>query len=144
MLAEPKATALVRHPEDAYTVLGPMLHGREVECLAVLALDRRNRALESAILTVGCDDHTIVEPRTILRWALRTRLPCRAIVVAHNHPSGDPTPSREDIEVTARLAQACAVVGISLLDHLVVTDDGFRSLADLGALPELDRSPSYT
>jgi len=85
-------------------------------------------------LTVGNDALTIVDPRQVLRPAVQ--LSASSVVVAHNHPSGDPTPSREDLEVTARLAHAARIVGVRLLDHLVLGAGRFVSLAEQGQLLE--------
>lgn len=150
MLTEAPQGGGIRTPQDAISILVPHLAGHEVEHVAVIAVDRRLRVLDVARLSSGTDGAAIVDPRTILRWALtRPRSGAYGIVLAHNHPSGDPTPSREDIGVTAKLAQACAAVGILLLDHLVVVDDpyaGLRasSLVEMGHVPTQRTSYSFT
>lgn len=106
----------------------------EVEKLAVFAIDRRRRITAKAVVSVGNSHATIVDPAVILRWALTQEQPAATIAIAHNHPSGDPTPSSEDREVTRRLADACRIVGITLIDHIVVADLAWHSLAEEGAL----------
>lgn len=114
--------------------LMPMLAGHTDERLVVLALNRRRVVTDQTVLTTGTDCFTIVDPKQILRWALTSgRSAPSAIILGHNHPSGDPTPSRQDIEVTRRVEQACKAVGIQLLDHLVICGPStWSSLASMG------------
>lgn len=111
------------------------LDGREVECLLAVALDAKLRVIEADILFIGTDGYAVVDPKVILRWALtRKRMP-RHLVLAHNHPSGDTTPSDADHEATKRMRKACEVVGLKLADHVIVCDgDSFYSFAADGAL----------
>ena len=90
--------------------------------------------IDVGVLTTGTDAVTLVESRQILRWVLTRRRPAHAFVLAHNHPSGDPTPSHEDLLCTRAVRDAGRVVGLILLDHVVVTDDGFTSIAAQGGL----------
>ena len=110
-------------PEDAVSIVYPLIGVSDVERLAVVALSARNRVIDAEVLTVGSHGYTVVDPRQILRWALTRKRPCAGIVVAHNHPSGDPMPSSQDVDVTRRLRRACEVVGVTLVDHVVVTAD---------------------
>lgn len=108
-------------PDEAFQAVRPYLFGRENEVLLGVALSPRRRVWDIEVLTQGSDRCTVVDPRQILRWALT--LPRGApsgIVLAHNHPSGNPAPSGEDLEVTRRMARACQAVSIELVDHLVV------------------------
>lgn len=123
----------VDHPDAAWQALRPHLEGRRTEALHALYLDVRNRVLAHRKLTVGSDRHTIVEPRQVLRPAVQ--LGAAGLILAHNHPSGDPTPSVEDLAVTERIANAAQVLGIALLDHLVIGDGAYVSLATRGRLP---------
>ncbi|MFT5683975.1 MAG: DNA repair protein RadC [Myxococcota bacterium] len=84
------------------------------------------------MLTTGNDMHTIVDPRQIFRTAVRSG--AAGIIIAHNHPSGDPTASSADLSVTRRLAEAGQVIGIELLDHLILGSDRYVSLAEQGVL----------
>lgn len=121
---------LVASPEAAADVLVPLFHGADREqCRAVL-LDTKHRLLDTVLVSVGSVDHTFMSPREILRDALLAN--ASALVVAHNHPSGDPEPSRDDEAVTRRLAGAADVVGVELLDHLVVAGGRWTSLARRG------------
>lgn len=125
--------AVIRSAADAHAVLGPHLAGLEDEELHGLFLDRRRTCLAHRRLTRGCHAFTIVDPRQIYRFAVQ--LGASAVLLAHNHPSDDPTPSPQDLDVTARVARAGKVLGIPLIDHLVITRGRFVSLAERGHLP---------
>lgn len=122
VVAEPPADRpTVSEPRDAYRVLAPHLLGHAEERLVCVALDRRHRVIAVETLTTGNDCFAIVCPRQIYRWALmQGRSGASAIVIGHNHPSGNPTPSAQDREVTRRVRRAGEALGIPLLDHIVV------------------------
>lgn len=128
----------VSDPAVAARWLGPALADKEDEELHGLFVDRRHRVVAHRVLTRGGPDHTLVDPRQILRTALR--LGAHGVVLGHNHPSGDPEPSAQDREATRRVARAGSAVGVHLLDHLVFGSSGFVSLAERGELPEWTRS----
>jgi DNA repair protein RadC len=130
--APPADRPAVTSPEGAAQVLVPLLDGADRErCVAAL-LDTRHRLLGTTVVSIGSIDHTFMSPREVYRDALLAN--ASAIVLAHNHPSGDVTPSADDHAVTRRLADAGQLVGIELLDHLVVAGDRWTSLARRGAL----------
>ncbi|HUH07027.1 MAG TPA: JAB domain-containing protein [Egibacteraceae bacterium] len=122
----------VATPEDAAALVTPILRGRDREHCLLVSLDVKHRLLDVATISVGTADHTFMAPREIFRSALLTG--ASAVFVAHNHPSGDPTPSSDDRRVTRRLAEAGRLLGVELLDHLVVGDPQWVSLARLGAV----------
>lgn len=128
----PDGRVQVGTPEDAFAVVGPLLVDRDRERCVLVSLDSRHRVIGVDMVSVGSVDHTFMAPREIFRDALLRG--ASAVVVAHNHPSGDPTPSADDRQVTRRLAQAGAAVGVDLLDHLVVGDPDWVSLAREGVL----------
>lgn len=129
----PQERAPVLQPEDALAWLQPRLHGLAREELHALFLDRRHRPIACRRLTVGSDRFTVVDPRQVFREALGVG--AAALVLAHNHPSGDPTPSPQDHDVTRRVAQAGDTVGVALVDHLVVASEGWTSLRAAGSVP---------
>jgi DNA repair protein RadC len=141
-----RAAAVLERPvstaHDAWTALGPPLQGLPDEELHALYLDRRRRPLARRRLTQGSDAFTVVDPRQVFRPAIG--LAASAVILAHNHPSGDPTPSPQDRDVTRRVAAAGKVLGIALLDHLVVGAIGYCSLAEEGALPPWHDEPTWT
>lgn len=128
LLAEGNAALPLDVPAKAAQVLAPLVEGYENEHLAVLALTRRLRVVDSTVLTVGSADFTIVCPRQIFRWALTRKRVVGAIVLAHNHPSGDLMSSDQDIAVTRRVIDAGSVLGVHVLDHLVFAGGSFTSM----------------
>ena len=130
--AAPHERTQISAPDDAVALLGPQLRGADRELCLMAVLDTKHRVLGLCTVSVGTCDHTFMAPREVYRDALLAG--ASAIVVAHNHPSGDATPSTDDRRITSRLAQAGTTLGIDLLDHLVVGDPGWTSLAREGAL----------
>ena len=124
---------------DAYHHLRPLLAGQQREHLAALYVSHGRRLLAARILTIGNAQHTIVDPRQVYRPAIQ--LGAAGVIISHNHPSGDPTPSAADLAVTRRLVEVGVLVGIELLDHLIIGTARYVSLAAQGALPRrsLDR-----
>jgi DNA repair protein RadC len=119
-------------PEDAAALVAPLVAGSDREQCLLVSLDVKHRLLAVSTVSVGTADHTFMAPREIYRDALLAG--AAAVLCAHNHPSGDPTPSADDRQVTRRLAQAGTLLGVDLLDHLVLGDRGWTSLARLGVL----------
>ncbi len=134
VVRSPRPAIRVCDAHAAWRVLRSGLEHLDHEELHALYLDRGGRVLHQRRLTAGNDALTIVDPRQVLRPAVQ--LGASSVLVAHNHPSGDPTPSREDREVTGRLAHAARIVGVRLLDHLVVGSGCFVSLAEQGLMLE--------
>lgn len=125
------ARATVLCSADTARIVAPMIAAEEREHLIGVFLNRRHRVLAVEILSIGTDGYTVVDPRYILRRALL--LNASAFVLAHNHPSGDPEPSAEDYACTRKVRDAAKVVGLTLLDHVVVSDGGaYRSIPVAG------------
>jgi DNA repair protein RadC len=122
----------IKAPDDAYKLLKQFLVEADRELFIVLCLDTKNQPTAINVCHIGSLNASIVHPREVLKPAILSN--SSSIIVAHNHPSNDPTPSREDIEVTKRLVEAGKIVGIELLDHLVVCADKFISLKEKGYL----------
>jgi len=123
----------VRGPADVFRHFHARLRDVRHERFLVLLLDGRHRLLREVVISQGTLTASLVHPREVFRPALREA--AAAVVLVHNHPSGDPSPSNEDREITARLADAGHLVGIPVLDHVVVADRGWSSLSELGAIP---------
>lgn len=104
----------------------------EVERFHVLYLDRKNRLISDERLGVGTVDHVPVYPREVIRRALD--LNASALILVHNHPSGDPEPSEADIAMTKEVEKACGVLGLTLHDHIIVGAGQEVSLRGLGHL----------
>lgn len=121
-----------RAPEEAARYLLPRYGSRPVETFGLLALDVRRRLRRETVVSVGCLTSSLVHPREVFREALVSR--AAGLILFHNHPSGDPEPSAEDVGLTRRLAQAGQLMGIEVLDHLVLGAGRFVSLKERGAL----------
>lgn len=117
-------------PERVDQLVGPQLRGRDREHCLLVSLDTKNRVLAIDTVSVGSVDHTFMAPREVYRDALFRG--AAAIVLAHNHPSGDPTPSPADRAITRRLTAAGVAIGVPLVDHLVIGDTHFTSMARQG------------
>jgi DNA repair protein RadC len=111
----------------------PLLRGDTMESLHVVGLDSRNAVRSMQCVCRGGISSCAVSPREILRPLLLNA--CAAGVIVHNHPSGDPSPSAEDIALTERIARGAEVLGIRLLDHVVIGGEGHFSFLDAGLLP---------
>lgn len=122
----------IRSPEDAARILMPEMRDAAKETFRSLLLDTRNRVIRQTVVSIGTLDSSVVHPREVFRDAIAAS--AASILVAHNHPSGDPTPSPEDRKVTDRLAQAGQLLGIELVDHLVIGDGRWVSLKQVGLM----------
>lgn len=107
-------------PVAAADLMRPVLQTREQEEMHALLLDTRNRLLADVRLTMGLADRTQIHPREAFREAIRCKGGCTRIILIHNHPSGDPQPSPQDVAATRQLAEAGRIVGIEVLDHIVL------------------------
>jgi DNA repair protein RadC len=117
---------ILKSPEDVVAVARGQLKGKKKEHFLVLCLDTRNGLINRKLVSMGSLDTSIVHPREVFKEAVSS---CAASVIfAHNHPSGDPEPSREDIELTKRLVEAGEIIGIEVLDHIIVCDKDYVSL----------------
>lgn len=112
------ARPTIKTPADAARILIPLLDPEPVEVFGVLLLNTRHHVLAWHPLTRGTIDTTVITPREVIRAALLANAP--AIIVAHNHPSGDPEPSAQDRDLTARIRTAAALFPIDLIDHVIV------------------------
>jgi DNA repair protein RadC len=122
----------VTSPEAAAELLAPRLAHRDRERCVGALLDTKHRVIELATISIGSVDHTFMAPREVFRDALLAN--ASALVLAHNHPSGDPEPSRDDELLTRRLVRAGELVGVELLDHLVFGWTRWTSLARRGVV----------
>lgn len=126
-----RGAPLLGDPESVFTAFRGM-KALDRECVAVALLDTRNRMVGVHAVHVGSSHQSLVDPADVFKAAILAN--SHAVIVIHNHPSGDPTPSQEDIHTTRRLLQAGEILGIRVLDHIVVAEDGFVSLRERGLL----------
>jgi DNA repair protein RadC len=102
------------------------------EQFRILFLDKRNQLIADEVQQTGTIDHTPVYPREVVKRALE--LSATAVVLVHNHPSGDPTPSRADIDMTKEIVAIARPLGIAVHDHIIVGKDGHASLKGMGMM----------
>jgi len=121
-----------RSPRDLALMLLPRHGSHPVERCGVVLLDARHRLITVRVISVGSVDASLANPREIFREAILGG--AVAVVVFHNHPSGDPTPSRDDLALTARLRTAGAIVGVDLVDHVILADSRYSSMREAGLL----------
>lgn len=120
-------------PEDVVELCGTRLRGRDREHFLTLALNTKNRLLRIIEVSIGSLNASIVHPRELFKESVR--LSAASVIVVHNHPSGDPTPSGADVQLTRRIVKAGDVLGIEVLDHVVIGCGGeHASLRDLGLM----------
>lgn len=129
---KPEARYVIRSPEDGADYVMEEMRSLNQEHFVVLFLDTKNQIIHRQTIFIGSLNASIVHPREVYREAVKRS--AASIIVAHNHPSGDPTPSQEDIHVTRRLVESGKMIGIELLDHLVIGDRKFVSLKEKGYL----------
>jgi DNA repair protein RadC len=127
-----EARAVVRGAADVVALVREELRLREQECLAAVFLDARNQVLRMRILTVGTLTGSPAHPREVFKEALAQG--CASVILCHNHPSGDPTPSRDDVALTARMVKAGEVMGIPVLDHIIIGGGRYVSLKEAGQM----------
>ncbi|MDE2802242.1 MAG: hypothetical protein OXK21_05120 [Chloroflexota bacterium] len=120
-------------PGDVRKLLGPEMSQLAQEQLRVLLLDIKNNVVGQRIIYQGTVNSADVRPAEVLRPAVVEAVP--NIIVSHNHPSGDPTPSPEDLSCTKKLAQAAKLLGVDLLDHVVIGGNRFVSFKEHGLMP---------
>jgi len=127
------AKPIITTPKDVFDLCWPQLMGSDRERFWALALGTKNHLLKTLEVSVGSLNVSIVHPRELFKDAVKVS--AASIVIVHNHPSGDPTPSGADIQLTKRLVSAGDLIGIEVLDHLVIGNGGnYVSLKDLGLM----------
>ncbi len=130
IIALPESKITIDSPKRVWNFLLPDIIGLKQEEFTVLILNNKNHLIKRKTVSLGTISEAIVHPREIFRDAIRES--GSSIVIAHNHPSGVLTPSREDIETTRRIAEAGTIIGIELLDHVIMSTCSFLSLKEAG------------
>ncbi len=116
----------VKTPDEVVSLVRGKLRGKKKEHFLVLLLDTRGQLIKFSEVSVGSLDTSIVHPREVFKEAISAS--AASVIFVHNHPSGDPQPSEDDIKLTERLAQAGEIVGIDVLDHIIICDKKYLSL----------------
>jgi len=122
----------IRDPEDVLRLFGPRLRDLQVEEFHLLALDSQSQVLREVLITRGLLNSSLVHPREVFRAAIAEA--AAGIIVVHNHPSGDPTPSAEDRAATKQLCSAGRLLDVPVYDHVIIAGDRFVSFATAGLL----------
>lgn len=122
----------VHSPIDAVSILQPMLEDCDREKFIALLLDTKNHVVAANTVSIGTVNASLVHPREIFKVALLCN--ASAVILAHNHPSGNPTPSHEDIDITNRLKKAGEILGIEVLDHIIIGDNTWTSFKEKGLI----------
>ena len=117
---------LVKTPKDVVALVGGRLKGKRKEHFLTLLLDTRNQLIKVAEISIGSLDTSIAHPREVFREAISAS--AASVILAHNHPSGDPEASEDDIRLTKKLAEAGEIIGIDVLDHIIIGDKNHLSL----------------
>jgi DNA repair protein RadC len=117
-------------PKDVYVLMYPKMREQKKEKFITLCLDTKNQVLKEEVVSIGSLNASIVHPREVFKSALMES--SASVIIVHNHPSGDPSPSREDIMVTEKLVEGGKLLGIDVLDHIIIGDGRYVSLKDEG------------
>ncbi len=117
---------VVKTPEDVVNLIRSRLKGKKKEYFLAILLDTRSRLIKIAEISIGSLDSSIVHPREVFKEAISAS--AASVIFAHNHPSGDPEASEDDINLTKRLAKTGEIVGIDVLDHIIIGDKKYLSL----------------
>ena len=125
---------LVKTPQDVLSVIGGRLDNEKREHFIALLLDVRGRLVKMVEVAIGDLDSSIVHPREVFKEAVASS--AASVILVHNHPSGDTTPSEDDIGLTRRLLEAGRLMGIDVLDHVIIAGGGFTSLKSEGVFRE--------
>ncbi|MCL6557569.1 MAG: JAB domain-containing protein [Firmicutes bacterium] len=120
----------IKKPEDAVKLLRDFMGDADRENFVVVCLNTKNEPTAIHTVSIGTLDSCSVHPREVFKAAILANASC--IILAHNHPSGDPSPSREDVGITERLKEAGKILGVEVLDHIIITDNKFYSFSEKG------------
>ncbi|MBU8565686.1 DNA repair protein RadC [Virgibacillus pantothenticus] len=129
---QPEERYVIRSPEDGADYVMEELRSLNQEHFVALFLNTKNQIIHRQTIFIGSLNASIVHPREVYREAVKRS--AASVIVAHNHPSGDPTPSQEDIHVTRRLVESGKMIGIELIDHLIIGNRNYVSLKEKGYL----------
>jgi len=122
----------IRGPQDVFNLKYPLLRELKKEVFLALHLNTKNYLIKEETISIGSLNENVVHPREVFKSALMES--ASALIVVHNHPSGDPTPSNNDVEITKKLDETGKIIGIPLLDHIIIGDGRYVSLKDRGVI----------
>lgn len=119
-------------PKDAIELVNGFLEYCDREQLVVCSLDTKNQPTAMEVVSIGTVNSSLIHPREVFKTSILSN--ASSVIIFHNHPSGDPTPSNEDKNITRRLKEAGQILGIEVLDHIIIADNEFCSLKEKGIL----------
>lgn len=122
-------------PQDVVNIMLPKLKFEKQEKLYILLLTGKNYLLSKKLVAIGGIDYNTFKPKEVLHIAVKYN--ASSIILVHNHPSGDPSPSKQDIEITRKIIDAGKIIGISVRDHIIIGDGKYTSLKETGEIREL-------
>jgi DNA repair protein RadC len=125
-------TPSFKNSNEVYNYYGPKFYGLKKERFLCAMLDTKNRVFKEAVVSDGILTSSPVHPREVFRYAIKEA--AASVLFVHNHPSGDPSPSEDDIDITERLVKTGRIVGINVLDHIIIGDGKYLSLMEKGYL----------
>lgn len=128
----PSQKPVIRTPDDVAALLMPRLRYETKEFFMAILLSTKNHVLKTPVISVGSLNASVVHPRELFREAIQAS--AASIILVHNHPSGDPAPSPEDVELTRRLLEAGRLMDMAVLDHVVIGDGRFVSMKEKGII----------
>ena len=117
-------------PEDVYDYASPIIEGNDKEHFAVILMNIKNHILSMPIISIGGLASSVVDVRKVFKEAIKNN--AASVIMVHNHPSGDPTPSKEDIFITRRMIEAGKIMDIPVLDHVIIGNNRYTSLKETG------------
>ena len=120
----------IRSPEDVFAIMDSEYENAVVETAQMLALDTKNKVIGIFSLSIGSLNASIIHPRDVFQRAILSN--AASVILVHNHPSGDPTPSPEDMELTRKLVEAGKMLDITVLDHVIVGEGAYISMKEHG------------
>jgi DNA repair protein RadC len=127
--------SVLAHSQALFDYLNHTIRDKHKECFVAVYLDAKNRVIADETLFTGTVTASAVYPREVVKAALTHA--AAAVIFAHNHPSGDPTPSPDDVAITRKLVQACGLMGITVHEHLIIGTEGYYSFADHGRMADI-------
>ncbi|MEW6600721.1 MAG: DNA repair protein RadC [Nitrospirota bacterium] len=127
---EDRSSLMFRNSRDVYEYFRPRFYGLKKERFLCALLDAKNRVFRETVVSEGTLTSSLVHPREVFRYAIKEA--AASVIFVHNHPSGDPNPSRDDIDITKRLVETGKVIGINVIDHVIVSDGTYLSLMEKG------------
>lgn len=129
---QPMARTILSSPTDVYAAFGPLMEDLPREVFRIATLDTKNQLIRDRVVSEGTLSATLVHPREVMKPVILDN--AYSVILVHNHPSGDPTPSRDDIRLTRQLVEAARILDLRIHDHVVIGRGRFVSLAERGVI----------